>query len=329
MELFRKTRNPRRVAALYLRWSAAALLLLFTASWANAQVRLHLADGRIIEADDVWEDGGDVWFRLKGMARRLEKAAVRRIERTAPGGAGAATGEGETAKVPAAAPAPDVAAKPAAASATRPVRIYLMGGALMDVDSVTEAADGVWFSRGNISSFLARERVERIEREPPPEVAEAAAAGRREYRWSTGSGRLDSLIRENGARYGVDPYLIFCVMEQESHFREKAVSPAGARGLMQLMPGTARRFGVSNIFEPAQNISAGTRYLRELLRMFGGRVDLVLAGYNAGEGAVVRYGHAVPPYRETRNYVKRVGERYRGSRATAKVKGEGGVSGGN
>ena len=287
MELFRKPRNPRRVAAFYLRWSAAALLLLFTASWADAQVRVHLADGRVIEADDVWEDGGDVWFRLKGMARRLEKAAVRRIERTEPG-----AGEGEGTKVAA-------------------------------------AADGVWFNRGNISSFLARERVERIEREPPPEAAEAAATGRGEYRWSTGSGRLDSLIRENGARYGVDPYLIFCVMEQESHFREKAVSPAGARGLMQLMPGTARRFGVSKIFEPAQNISAGTRYLRELLRMFGGRVDLVLAGYNAGEGAVVRYGHAVPPYRETRNYVKRVGERYRGVRATAKVKGEGGVSGGN
>ena len=320
-----KTRKHRRAAPLLLRWSAAAFVLLCAVSWADAQVRVHLTDGRVIEAEEVWEDGGDVWFRLKGMARRLDGAAVRRIERVGPGGA--AAGEGEAAKGLAAAPAPDAVAKPAAAA--RPVRIYLVGGALMDVDSVTETADGLWFSRANISSFLGRERVERIEREPPPEFAGAAAPGRREYRWSTGNSRLDSLIRENGARYGVDPYLIFCVMEQESHFREKAVSPAGARGLMQLMPGTARRFGVSKIFDPAQNISAGTRYLRMLLGMFGGRVDLVLAGYNAGEGAVVRYGHAVPPYRETRNYVKRIGERYRGVRATARVRGEAGVAGGN
>ena len=80
---------------------------------------------------------------------------------------------------------------------------------------------------------------------------------------------------------------------------------------MQLMPGTGARFGVRRPFDPAQNISGGTRYLRELLNRFNNRVDLVLAGYNAGEGAVVKFGHKVPPYKETRNYVKQISYRYR------------------
>jgi soluble lytic murein transglycosylase-like protein len=151
--------------------------------------------------------------------------------------------------------------------------------------------------------------VARVERDAPA-AAGAPARAHRAFGWTTGSARLDQLIRENGARHGVDPYLIFCVMEHESHFRTRAVSPAGARGLMQLMPGTARRFGVRNVFDPAQNVAGGTRYLKELLKMWDGRVDLALASYNAGEGAVLKYGVKVPPYRETRNYVRLVGARY-------------------
>jgi soluble lytic murein transglycosylase-like protein len=120
-------------------------------------------------------------------------------------------------------------------------------------------------------------------------------------------------------------------MEQESHFNSRVVSPKGAMGLMQLMPGTAARFGVRHSFDPAQNVSAGTRYLRELLNRFNNRVDLVLASYNAGEGAVIKFGHQVPPYKETRNYVKQISYRYRRNAVKPKKPGQaeaGATSGG-
>jgi soluble lytic murein transglycosylase-like protein len=128
--------------------------------------------------------------------------------------------------------------------------------------------------------------------------------------WSTGNSRVDGLIRTYGAQYGVDPYLIYCLMSQESSFITGATSPKGAQGLMQLMPGTAARYGVTNPYDVAQNIKGGTRYLKDLLNMFNGRVDLALAGYNAGEGAVMKFGNKIPPYDETRNYVKLILKRY-------------------
>jgi soluble lytic murein transglycosylase-like protein len=109
-------------------------------------------------------------------------------------------------------------------------------------------------------------------------------------------------------------------MEQESHFNPRALSPKGARGLMQLMPGTAARFGVK-ASDPAQNIAGGTRYLKQLIGQFNGRIDLVLASYNAGEGAVLKFGRKVPPYRETRNYVKRISYRYRQAKHVVTTKG--------
>ena len=99
-------------------------------------------------------------------------------------------------------------------------------------------------------------------------------------------------------------------MSQESGFTSGAVSPKGAQGLMQLMPDTATRYGVTNPYDVAQSIMGGTRYLKDLLTMFNGRVDLALAGYNAGEGAVMKYGNSIPPYSETRNYVKLILARY-------------------
>lgn len=114
-----------------------------------------------------------------------------------------------------------------------------------------------------------------------------------------------SLIEESARRHGVDPSLVAAVIEQESGFRPDAVSPRGARGLMQLMPATGRWMGARDLHDPAQNIDAGARYLKYLEMRFEGDVVRQLAAYNAGEGTVARYG-GVPPYRETRRYVRTV-----------------------
>ncbi|HEX8179793.1 MAG TPA: lytic transglycosylase domain-containing protein [Pyrinomonadaceae bacterium] len=127
--------------------------------------------------------------------------------------------------------------------------------------------------------------------------------------FTTGNPKIDALIAEAGARNGVDPVLLYAIMHRESSFHTGAVSPKGARGLMQLMPATAVRFGVRNIFDPAQNIDGGARYVRFLLNRFSGDVRLALAGYNAGEGAVDKY-NGIPPYRETQEYVRLIGQRY-------------------
>jgi soluble lytic murein transglycosylase-like protein len=100
-------------------------------------------------------------------------------------------------------------------------------------------------------------------------------------------------------------------MGQESGYKKRARSVKGASGLMQLMPATARRMGVTDIYDPRQNIEGGVKYMRLLMNMFDGNLKLALAGYNAGEGAVIKYGHQIPPYNETRDYVRRIASRYR------------------
>jgi soluble lytic murein transglycosylase-like protein len=144
----------------------------------------------------------------------------------------------------------------------------------------------------------------------PPVLPEIATGSFSNQNWSTGNARIDGLIRFYGNQNGVDPFLIYCLMSQESKFTSGAISPKGAMGLMQLMPGTAARYGVTNPYDVAQSIAGGTRYLKDLLKMFNGRVDLALAGYNAGEGAVMKYGNTIPPYNETQNYVKLIIKRY-------------------
>jgi soluble lytic murein transglycosylase-like protein len=128
--------------------------------------------------------------------------------------------------------------------------------------------------------------------------------------FTTGDATIDSYIEAACARYNVDPLLIYAQMNQESSFKLKATSNKGASGLMQLMPATALRFGVRNIYNPKQNIEAGVKYMRWLLDKFGGDVRLALAGYNAGEGSVMKYGNRIPPYRETRSYVARITAHY-------------------
>ncbi len=118
--------------------------------------------------------------------------------------------------------------------------------------------------------------------------------------------RFSSIIDVAARSHGVDPALVQAVITAESGFNPNAISRAGASGLMQLMPDTARRYGVQNIFDPVENIHGGVRYLRDLLAMFNGNLRLALAGYNAGENAVIRAGNNIPPYDETQKYVPKV-----------------------
>ncbi len=124
---------------------------------------------------------------------------------------------------------------------------------------------------------------------PPPQIAQLAGA--------------------NAAAWGVDPALVKAIIANESGFDANATSKTGAQGLMQLEPSTAAELGVSNAYDPAQNVSGGTRYLRGLLDRFHGDVPLAVAAYNAGPGAVEKYG-GVPPYAETQNYVQNVMQSY-------------------
>lgn len=130
---------------------------------------------------------------------------------------------------------------------------------------------------------------------------------------SLAKGDLALLIEDASRRHDLDPELIDAIIGVESSHRPDARSPKGALGLMQVMPATAARYGVrapNDLLHPAVNIEAGARYLADLQRMYPGRIDLVLAAYNAGEGAVARHGNRVPPYRETVDYVQKILTRY-------------------
>ncbi|MEP6570771.1 MAG: lytic transglycosylase domain-containing protein, partial [Acidobacteriota bacterium] len=278
-----------------------------TPSESASPVRLKLADGSSIAADEAWESVQGIWYRRGGMSYLIAKERVKLLER------------GSTPKPKADSPAAKIVTidnpesdegSQSSDVSDQPVWIYLVGGARFEADGVTESAAGAWYRRGSLSVFVERARIDHIEREELESSAESDSSSKKGRGWTTGNGKIDGMIKQNGAKYSVDPYLIFCVMEQESHFNTRALSPKGARGLMQLMPGTSARFGIRRPSDPAQNIAGGTRYLKQLLGQFNGRIDLVLASYNAGEGAVMKFGGKVPPYRETRNYVKQISVRY-------------------
>jgi len=279
----------------------------------NGQL-IKFVDGGTLHVDNAWWRGEEVWYTRSGLTettnrkvRSIEPVFVARVEPTNP-----------------ATPAPPIPASKNSAEAAVSTWIYLVGGARFKVDEVNKTPDGAWYQRGNLLSFLESARIDRIEREVPG----AHQSGWQNQDWTSGNPMIDQLIKTNGSRFGVDPYLVFLVIEQESHFRTRVVSPKGAQGLMQLMPGTARRFAVRRPFDPTENIRGGTQYLKELMTMFKGRVDLALASYNAGEHRVISYGNKVPPFQETQNYVRRINQRYKkGSGAKKGVEKEPTASG--
>jgi Zn-finger nucleic acid-binding protein len=272
----------------------------------HSQVCLRLVDGNTIAADEAWDSEQGIWYRQGGMSHLIARDRVKTVERSA---APKSKLDRQIAKVVATGGADNRV--DALETSDQPVWIYLVGGARVEADSIAESADGAWYRRGPLTVFVERSRIDHIEREELETSGESDSSSNKARGWTTGNPKIDSFIKQSGAKYAVDPYLIFCVMEQESHFNARALSPKGARGLMQLMPGTSARLGVRRPSDPAQNIAGGTRYLKQLMEQFDGRIDLVLASYNAGEGAVMKFGGRVPPYRETRDYVKRISYRYR------------------
>lgn len=193
-------------------------------------------------------------------------------------------------------------------------------GRNMKIDSYSveqETIHLVLAGGGKMSLPLTRiERIVDDEVETPQIVDEAKkiqAEGvfpQRSWRYSEEStplfrSKYDEIIVEAAQKFDVDAALVSAVIKAESDYNPKVVSHKGARGLMQLMPATAKRFGVSNSFDPRENIHGGTRYLRWLLKTFDNNADLAVAAYNAGEGNVWKY-EGVPPFRETVNYINRI-----------------------
>lgn len=158
-------------------------------------------------------------------------------------------------------------------------------------------------------------RWELFHKETPPPVAEASVpppeAVPSVNRSDASPGRYASQIEAAASANNIDPALLRAVISVESGYNPSAVSPAGAVGLMQLMPNTAKRYRVKNPRDPGQNIHGGAKYLRDLLNRFNNDLHLVLAAYNAGEEAVIKYGNRIPPFRETLAYVPRVMKFYR------------------
>jgi soluble lytic murein transglycosylase-like protein len=174
-----------------------------------------------------------------------------------------------------------------------PVACLAAGGVYAFVD-----ARGEW----HLSNVPVDERYQQLD---PP-----AAAAPNEPRPHVRR-RYGAVVRDVAARYGIEAALLHAVISVESGYNARAVSRRGAAGLMQLMPQTAQRFGVADVFDPAENVRAGALYLAELLKLFDNDLRLALAAYNAGEAAVLKYGKRIPPYRETAAYVPRVLEFYR------------------
>ena len=197
----------------------------------------------------------------------------------------------------------------AAAPAARAEIALLANGQTFKVDRHRVDGELVWLSlrsggeialpAGHVRGYVPDEVVEEVEKAAAQALAKAGPGA-----------DLRKLATEAARRHGLDPELVLAVAGVESAFQVRAVSPKGAQGLMQLMPGTARDLGVTDPLDPAANLDGGTRYLRDLIAKYDGDLTKALAAYNAGPGAVARH-QGVPPYRETQDYVKKVLRRYR------------------
>lgn len=197
---------------------------------------------------------------------------------------------------------------PGGAASLRGVAIVLRDGTVFEVDELQNGRDHFIYRLGSIQGLLERSEVAGVR---PIDGARTDADEPVQLNFTTGHRGLDRLIVEAATRHQIDPLLVFLVMREESGFNQRAISPTGARGLMQLMPATARQLGVRNINNPKENVEAGARHLQFLIGAFGGDVNLALAAYNAGESAVWRHGGKIPPYPETRRYVWRINAAYR------------------
>lgn len=167
-----------------------------------------------------------------------------------------------------------------------------------DIFKFTDERGVVHFT--NIPQLDRRYKLYMREGKPAPHLARAYMPSEAEIR------RYQDIVDAAAKSHGVDQALVHAVISAESGYNPRAVSRSGARGLMQLMPDTARRYGVTDVFDPADNVRGGVKYLKDLLALFGGDMRLALAGYNAGENAVIRAGNRIPNYPETQSYVPKV-----------------------
>src|SRR5688572_9790805 len=212
----------------------------------------------------------------------------------------------------------------AASTASASIAVF-SDGRNMKIESYAVENDAIHLTlNGGGKMTMSLTRIERIvdDEVTTPEVVEEVKKiveegvfPRRSWRYSEESRPLfktkyNDIIVEAAKHFDVDAALVSAVIKAESDYNPRTVSHKGARGLMQLMPATAKRFGVTNSFDPRQNIHAGTKYLRWLLEKFDGNADLAVAAYNAGEGNVWKY-NGVPPFRETVNYINRIAKHIR------------------
>jgi soluble lytic murein transglycosylase-like protein len=183
--------------------------------------------------------------------------------------------------------------------------------AMADVFKYVDASGHVFYTDEPRSKLYKM-----IIKSPPPIKRSLSTSGASplftnvSYKRHTFSGvnkaRYDELIEDAAQRHNIDAKLLHAVIQTESAYNPSAISSAGAAGLMQLMPATAQRFGVYDRRDPDQNVEGGTKYLKHLIGLFGPRLDLAIAAYNAGENAVMRHNNTIPPYRETQDYVRQV-----------------------